>query len=146
MHGEIAQKGHPTSKINLKLTITIFLDGKMGNPQYMVINLFGRSEESAFQICIRRHTQYSTQLWYYSLLTLPVSMYLSHATIPELYVILCMGRYQCQELMSSRRLRRSVQLSISGYKSALNITADQTGPYTDGLSAQVTLPSSGSTR
>ncbi len=35
-----------------------------------------------------------------------------------------------QELMSSRRLRRSVQLSISGCKSALNITADQTGPYT----------------
>ncbi len=51
-----------------------------------------------------------------------------------------------QELMSSRRLRRSVQLSISGCKSALNITANQTGPYTDGLSAQVTLPSSGSTR
>ncbi len=39
-----------------------------------------------------------------------------------------------QELMSSRRLQRSVQLSISGCKSALNITADQTGPYMDGLS------------
>ncbi len=54
----------------------------------------------------------------------------------------CLFMYR-QELMSSRRLGRSVQLSISGCKSALNITADQTGPYMDGLSAQVMLPQVG---